>query len=630
MMRRILIPAVLALFPLLAHTVRAADSPAGNPARLYKPGNLTGTVGGCNKTFTDNLADATTAPTVHPALTRHSGTMCKMVIEIVPEKMYLALGYGLANMTLVVGESGLFLIDTLESDEATAEAYADLRAAAGTSAPLKGVLYSHSHTDHFSGIKALVSREDTRAGKVYVITQKNFVQNANGQNSFVDPIAGVRAAYAHGAPLIPVGAEGLVNGGLGPIRRAGIMSFVLPNKVIPDNGREEMTVAGINMLLQHVPGDTDDNVTVWFPDLQVLHHAAVVQGETFPALRSPGGTRYRDPLEWYRGVDRLRFQAKEARVLIGSHGRPVFGTPQLQDVLTAYRDAIQYVHDQTIRHMNRGLAPDAIVDAVSLPPHLAEHPWLGQFYGTVPGAVREIYAALLGSWQGDAASIARLPPVARAQGYVRMMGGRDAILGEARAAIDRDEYGWAADLLTWPIRVDADDMEARKLKATALRQIAYQQTSATERNVALVAALALEKALPAEDSETTWSLRNPDARGYTPIAKRLMEMSVRLKAEETRDVQLTMSMHVTGAWKAHALEIRRGIAEFHHGEPAHVDFTLTTKTGAPLDRILSGQTTLAEELEDNDTSLEGDLATAERFFGYFDVVDPSTPQPLVH
>lgn len=584
----------------------------------------TGTVGGCSDKFTENLAYDKPAATIPAELTEHSKTMCKMIIEIVPEKVYLAWGYALANLTLVVGDDGVILIDPPDSIEATQIAYKDLRAAAKTDKPVTAVIYTHSHPDHFPGVKAVTNEEDVAAGKVKIIAHELFMQNIAEQNSILGPILGVRSAFSAGDPILSPGPEGRVNAGLGPLFFAGTLSLIPPTDLIPDKGRTDFEISGVKMEIRHTPGDIYDNVTIWFPEWKMYHFAEVLQGENFPNLHTIRGTRYRDPERWYKSIDAIRDIAKDGDILIGSHGRPVFGNEESKEVLTSYRDAIQFTHDQTVRYMNHGLIPDQLVEVVKLPPHLAEHPWLGEFYGTVNHSVRQIYVGLIGFWQGDMTAMAKPDYHERAASYVRMMGGRQAILDEARQAIDAGNPGWAADILTWPIAADPGDMPSRILKAEALRVWAYKIPNINWRHNALIGAKELETegTLPMLAESAKAIFGSPDVLEAIPAAQVLENMKVQLKAEETLGLNLTLGFELTDLNEAYALEIRKGIVEFHNDIPPTAEIVLEL-TERDVINDLTGQKSYLEAIGSGLISLkQGSTDDLKIFLDKFELPNP--------
>jgi alkyl sulfatase BDS1-like metallo-beta-lactamase superfamily hydrolase len=352
----------------------------------------------------------------------------------------------------------------------------------------------------------------------------------------------------------------------------------------------------------------------------------VIQGECFPNLHTLRGTKYRDPVTWFKSIDKLRqFSAEH---IVPSHGRPVSGQQNIAELLTSYRDAIQYVHDQTIRNMNKGLTPDELVEAVSkLPPHLANHPWLGEFYGTVKHSVREIYFGYLGWFEGDPTLLDPLPRGERAARYVEQMGGRDHVLESALGAYNKAEYQWAAELLTYLIRVNKDDTQARTLKARALRQLAYKTENTNWRDWYISSARELDRKLNSMVTLASMSsLAAPDIIKQLPLSKFFEALTVRLDPVKTSDVHLIVGFRITDTSQRYALEIRRGVAQLHESLPAHADVTLNL-TLADLQRIIVHQTTFADEIKAGRMKLEGKQIELDRFFGFFDA-PASEPPPL--
>ena len=302
------------------------------------------------------------------------------------------------------------------------------------------------------------------------------------------------------------------------------------------------------------------------------------------------------------------------------------GQAQVEELLTAYRDAIQYVHDQTVRQMNRGLTPDEIVELVGhLPPHLAAHPWLGEFYGTVKHSVRQIYTGYLGWFEADPTFLDPLPRAERSKRYVELMGGRDAVVAAARKAFESGEHQWCAELLTYVIRVNKADAEARKLKADALRELAYKTENTNWRNWYITSARELDGTLNKQiASATTASLAAPDILRQLPLGKFFDAMSVRLDPVKSRDARLTVAFRVTDANQTYAVEVRRGVAQIHEGQPPKADVTLSFTT-ALMQRIIARQTTFLGAYQAGEVKVEGNALLLARFYGFFDPLPNEAP-----
>lgn len=319
------------------------------------------------------------------------------------------------------------------------------------------------------------------------------------------------------------------------------------------------------MNLVHVPSGAADQIAVFLPQHNILLSSEVIPAQHFPALNTLRGEVFRSPIDWYRSIDALR--RFRAAAMVPSHGIPVVGADAVEEVMRNYRDAIQYVHDQTIRHMNKGLTPDELVQVVKLPPHLAGYkPWMLEFFGTVRQAVRGIYQGYLGWFEGDPVALAPVPRPEGARREVELMGGRDRVLAAADQAFEDGDPQWAAELATKLIRVDHNDMAARRLKAAAFRKLGYAEVNAIWRNWYLSGARGLEIVDP-ELIRTGMArlarfVASPDLIAALPARAFVEGFVVRLKAEETLDVVMTVGFRFPDTGEVYGIAIRRGVAQF--------------------------------------------------------------------
>lgn len=566
------------------------------------------------KHYEDNAAYTESNPQVNPRLTDWSRQMTKTIYMPVKDHVYCAVGWQLTTTCMAVGDTGIVIIDPGENDEAAAEVMEEFRKI--TDKPIKGVVYTHRHPDHPFGVKGLgVTEEDVESGKVEIFASDLFMPYLINDSSLVGPILSWRTAYG-GATFLPQGKDGMVNGALGPTFRTGQVSLILPTKTF--SGELETEVGGVKMILFHAYGDAEDEIDVYFPEWRHVHGSETIQGETFPNLYTLRGTKFRDPVKWYKGVDNLLEYAKISDSYSGSHMRPWVGNEYIVERITNYRDAIQYTHDQSIRHMNKGLTREELVEAVQLPDHLENDPWLQPYYGTVPHSVRNFYNGYLGWYQGDATELATPGYVEKSRLYVDAMGGRDKVLENARNSIENGDYGWAMEILTHVIRVNNDDMDARNIKAAAMRQWGYQQENIYWRDFALVGAAELDGTL---DTSNMWNFAAPDIIKTLPPGPTLESLRVRLDAEKAVDANLTLGIVFSDIDEGHGLEIRKGVCVYYDKLPENTDATLTT-TKAVFDDILLGKTNVKDATDKGDIKVKGSAESAAEFFTYFD--PPST------
>lgn len=557
-----------------------------------------------------NLAFAHDSDTVPAQLTGHARTMEQGVYQVA-EDFYVAVGYGNANMTMVVGTNGVLLVDSMETEEAARQVLGDLRQFSDK--PIKALLYTHSHPDHSSGARGLLDPFEVESGQVEIYAHERLAAGMRGNPSF-GLVPRLRLAYQFGFDL-DWSADGRVEVGLGPVLHVGTPGFLPPTTVF--QGTLDIQVAGINLQLVEAPSESDDEIVIWFPDYGVLHGADVIQGECLANLYALRGA-VRDPWQWIRAIDLMR--GFDAQALILGHGRPLEGRDEVEHLLLSYRDSMQYIHDQTVRLMARGYTPDELAEAVGeLPPRLRDHPWLGEFYGTVKQTVRQIYNNYFGWFEGDPTFVDPLPRRERSARYVAAMGGRDAVVSMAERANGEGDYRWAAEILTYVLREDPDEQRARQLKAAALRQLGYQASNPIWRNFYLMSAKELDGTLDYPGLLTTLrAFRNPDVAPTIPIPMLLGALATRLDPAKSEGIQITVSLHTTDTGTTYGLAIRSDIAEVLTGNPNDVTIDIQT-TEPTLRGLLTGQISWPSAAEDRAATLNrGTAEDAAQFWNLFD------------
>ena len=552
-------------------------------------------------------------PGIHPELKEHTAHFEKQVYKV-RDGVYQAVGWNLANTIMIEGDDGIIIVDVGEGTAASTELLAEFRKI--TDKPIKAIVYTHFHVDHINGAKAFASEEEVRSGQVKIYAHENLMREQIYQSSLVGPILGIRTAYSFGIVLRQEDNE-FMNHGIGPIANVEYSTFMAPTVTYRDELR--VNVCGVEMLLKYAPGEADDETVVWLPELKTLCCGDVVHGPTLPNIHTLRGTRYRDPILWVDSLDLCR--SFKAEYLAGSHARPVIGADNVEDVLRNYRDGIQYVHDQTVRHMNKGLTPDELVEVVKLPPHLAEYkPWLREYYGTVKHGVRQIYQGLLGWFQGDPVDLDPTPPLEKARRTVELMGGREAVLEAAEQAYLSGDNQWASELTTLLIRIDKQDMESRRLKAAAYKKLGYACMNTNWRNWYLMSSYELDGTLDLAGmmAGVKYSLFSPDVLKSFPMGLWLKEWTTKIDPDKSLDVKLTMGFKVSGDDEGYGLEIRRGVVQYHPRLPEKIDVALVFSRETFEDMIM-GEMTFMESVEAGLIQIEGDPAQARRFFDCFDL-----------
>ena len=341
-------------------------------------------------------------------------------IEMVTENVHVAIGYGISNCVMIEGNDGVIIVDTLTTREEAIEVLAEFRKI--SSKPVRAIIYTHSHPDHVFGADVFAEGSDPA-----VYAHETTEQHVKQLLTELRPCIGTRSMRMYGNFLAPAQ---LHNVGIGPFVGIGpdsTVGFARPTRTFSERLVDE--IAGIRLELMHVPGETDDQIAVWLPDQRVL-----IPGDNFywafPNLYTIRGTPFRSLKNWYRSLDAMRDLKPE--YLVPCHSRPLAGKDRIETILTDYRDAIQYVHDQSIRGMNMGMTPDELAANIQLPPHLANAPYLQPFYGKVSWSARSMFTGHLGWFDGDAATLQPLTRREHAALIAQLAGGEEALLSETQ------------------------------------------------------------------------------------------------------------------------------------------------------------------------------------------------------
>jgi alkyl sulfatase BDS1-like metallo-beta-lactamase superfamily hydrolase len=390
----------------------------------------------------------------------------------------------LANSILIEGPEGLIIVDTMESARAAKSVKDEFDKI--TNKPVKAIVYTHSHYDHIMGAKVFAG-DDQPEVYSHELTLP-LIQRSAG------PLRGAMLPRNMRQFGISIPTDSYVNAGIGPRLildgRPPLSSFIPPTKTVGE-GRTKLQIAGMTVHLVHAPGETADQIYVWLPEQKALCAADNIY-KAFPNLYAIRGTPFRDPKYWVESLDQML--AEEPEHLVPSHTRPISGKKKVREVLTGYRDGIASVLEQTLAGMNEGLTPDQIIEQVKLPDHLANNPYLQEFYGTIPWSVRAIFAGNLGWFDGNPTNLFPLDSSSRAKQMLKLVGSRGALLEKAAAAHQNGDHQWAVELTDHLLALDANDADALELKSKCLRSLGVRQRSANARNYYISSANQLESA----------------------------------------------------------------------------------------------------------------------------------------
>ena len=394
--------------------------------------------------------------------------------------IHIAVGFGIANSIMIEGKDGNIIVDVTDSVSEAEMVHSLFKKK--NSNPIKAIIYTHNHGDHTFGAEYFIKSQEEKPIVIAHESTDYYVQRIMG---IINPIISKRSTRMFGT-LLP--DDQFINAGIGPSLNVSDspIGYIEPDTVFKDELK--LKIAGINLELYHAPGETNDQIFVWLPD-----HKALMPGDniynTFPNLYTIRGTTHRNVIGWVKSLDHMRSFNPE--YLFPSHTKPLSGE-DVMNSLTIYRDAIQYVHDQTIRLMNEGYYPDEIVELIELPDELSSSSFLREFYGTIRWSVKSIYSGYLGWFNGNPAD---LDPLSRKEKAIRisnLAGGDENLFNELKRAVEDEDMQWALQLSEHLINLEYKISETNKLKSKALFYEGIRSSNPNKRNYFLTVAMELD------------------------------------------------------------------------------------------------------------------------------------------
>lgn len=429
--------------------------------------------------------------TANPSLWRHGTLLRQHGLFEVTAGIWQVRGFDLSVMTLIRGRTGWIIVDPLTTAEVAAAALALADEKLGKR-PVKAVIYTHSHADHFGGVKGVVDEADVKAGRVAILAPEGFMHHAVSENLTAGPAMSRRATYQFGTTL-PRGPAGQAGAGIGTGIAGGTLTLIAPTRVIARTG-ETATIDGVRFEFQVTPGtEAPAEMNFYLPDLKALclaENANVTMHNILP----PRGALVRDAKAWADYLtEAQRLYGERTDLMFASHGWPRWGRADVNDYIGLHRDAYKYLHDQTVRMMNAGLTGPEIAELIALPPPLAGKWFNRGYYGTMRHNSRAIYQRYLGWYDGNPANLDAWPPEEAGRRYVAAMGGPAAARKVAADALAAGDYRWAAEVASRIVFADATDTQAREMLARAFEQMGYQAEGMLWRNIYLTGAAEARK-----------------------------------------------------------------------------------------------------------------------------------------
>jgi alkyl sulfatase BDS1-like metallo-beta-lactamase superfamily hydrolase len=562
----------------------------------------------------DFVEEGSEAPdTVNPSLWRNAQLIKKSGLFEVTDRLYQVRGQDLSNLTIIEGDTGLILMDPLVSPE-TARAALDLYFEHRPKKDVVAMIHSHSHVDHYGGVKGVIDEEDVKAGNVRVIAPVGFLEAAVAENVLAGTAMSRRAMY-HTGMLLANDPKGHVGVGLGISASMGAATLIPPTEEITETG-QKLEIDGLTFEFLLAPDTEAPAEMHWFVEELSALTAAENCCHTLHNTYTLRGAPTRDPQAWSQYLNEtIDRWGDRVEVLYAMHHWPVWGRENCLAMLRNGRDAYRYINDQTLRLANHGYTPVEIAEMIELPEELA-HDWnLRGYYGTVNHNVKGTYTKYLGWFDGNPANLHKLPPEEAARRYVEHMGGADEVLAGAQKAFDEGEYRWGAEILNHLVFAEPENHEARELQARTMEQMGYQAESGSWRGHYLTGAQELRHGVPDIPFGGT---ATPDSVRAMSLALLFNYLAMRINGPKAAGTSLLLNLVFSDTGEKAVLELRNGSLS-HSLDRTADDADATVSLGREsLNKVIVGESDLLSETKSGEITVEPDQKPLETLIGFLD------------
>lgn len=570
------------------------------------------------------LLDNNNIDTVNPSLLRQAKLNMAYGLYQVTERIYQVRGYDLANITFIKGDSGWIIFDPLLTAATSRAAFALVTQELGQF-PVKAVVYSHAHADHFGGIKGVVSQAQIDSGEVQIIAPRGFMEHAIKENVLAGNAMTRRATYQYGNALMK-GTKGQVDAAIGKGLSTGYIDLIAPSREILAD-EETIIIDGIEMVMQNTPGtESPAEMNTYFPQFKTLWLAENVTG-TLHNIYTLRGAEIRDSQAWSKFINKVIYRfAKDSDVMFASHSWPRWGKKYIIEVLEKQRDMYGYLHNKTLNLANKGVTINEIHNQLAVPDVLA-HQWYNRgYHGSYSHNVRGIINKYLGFYDSNPANLNKLSPAESSIKYVELMGGANNILLQAKKAFNKGEYRWVAEILNHLIFAQPENDKAKYLQADTLEQLGYQAENAGWRNSYLAAAFELRHGIPKSAKATK---AGPDIIKAMNSELIFDFLGVRLNTEKAIAHHFKINFVFPDRNEKFLLELSNAhLNNIENIQDKHADLTVTINR-KDLDLLLLKQQSFQQLQKSGAMKLDGNgkvfgqlLMMMDEFSFWFNIVTP--------
>lgn len=553
---------------------------------------------------------------IHPSLQRQAIlNMNYGLFEILEGQIYQVRGFDLANISFIRGETGWIVFDPLASKETAAAALKLVNDTVGE-LPVKAVIYSHSHADHYGGVRGVISDEDVANG-VEVIAPEGFMEHAVSENVYAGNVMNRRLFFQYGV-LLPRDPHGHVDQSIGKNISAGTTGLIEPTRYVSDD-YEEITIDGVRMIFQNTPGtEAPAEMNTYFPDLKAFWAAENITG-TIHNIYTLRGALVRDALSWSKHINDALYEfGQDAEMMFSSHSWPRFGNDRIQEVMRAQRDTYANLNNGVLNLANQGVTINEVHNVYEVPQSLQDQWSARSYHGSVEHNSRAVINRYLGYWDANPTTLIPLSPKDSAPLYVEMMGGAEPILTKGQELVDAGKYHHATEILNKLVYAEPENTAAKDLLADAFEQIGYQKESPSVRNSFLAAAYELRNGIPqGATTETT----GPDTIRAMQTTMWLDFLGIRVNSAKAADLNFTINLAIPDRDENIVIEMSNATLTHIVDQTAeNADLSISLNR-ADLEKVMTGEARLVDLLADGTASSEGDVEIVAQLAATLDQFD---------
>jgi alkyl sulfatase BDS1-like metallo-beta-lactamase superfamily hydrolase len=555
---------------------------------------------------------------IHPSLHRQSKLNNNYgLYEVIPG-IYQVRGFDLSDISFVRGKTGWIVFDPLVTKEVVRAAWKLFQDHVGNGLPVSAVIYSHTHGDHWGGVRGIVDEADVRSGKVPIIAPVDFMNFTVSENVYAGNAMNRRLFFQYGL-LLPASPYGYAGQGLGQAISAGATGLIAPTRYV-EKDIEEFEVDGVRMIFQYTPNtEAPREMNTYIPEMKALWMAENVTS-TLHNIYTLRGAQVRDPLGWSKYINEALYRfGQEAEVMFASHHWPRWGNDRIQEVLRGQRDLYAHMNNQVLHLANQGVTINEIHNVYEVPRSLQNKWFCRGYHGSPQHNSRGVVQRYLGFWDCNPATLIPLSPKDSAPLYVEMMGGSEKIMARGRQLHDEGRYLHAQEIVNKLVQAEPQNQPAKDLLADIFEQLGYQQETPSLRNSYLAAAYELRTGIPQGE---TVDASSPDVVRAMSTELFLNFLGIRMDSRKAEGMRFTMNLITPDNGEKFIVELENATLTNIKGFLAEKpDLTLTINR-SDLEQTMIRAKTLESQIADGTAKVQGDASVLQKLAATMVDFDP--------